>query len=195
MIVYLYGFSSGPASAKASALRRALWPSEVVVPAYPSQDPDAAVAALSGTIDTIVSRCEEPDLMLIGSSLGGFYAQYLGATRIEVKKVVLINPALQPRLTLAPFVGTNINMVTGEEFTFSRTNLDALAHYELTPHAVVAPTLVLLDAADELIDSRVAAARYRGIGRVIVYPGGSHRFEHVDDAAPEVASFYEKNGE
>ncbi|MCB1829241.1 MAG: esterase, partial [Gammaproteobacteria bacterium] len=43
------------------------------------------------------------ELTLMGSSLGGFYAQFLAAALDAVDRVVMINPALQPQLTLKPF--------------------------------------------------------------------------------------------
>lgn len=127
--------------------------------------------------------------MLVGSSLGGYYAQYLGVHLETVDRVVLINPALQPQKTLAPYIGRNTNLVTGEVFELSRPDFEALADYELAPEATPAPTLVLLDQGDDVIDHRIAAERYRYAGRVIVYPDGSHRFEHLHEAAAQIKAF------
>ena len=37
-----------------------------------------------------------------------------------------------------------------------------------------------------MIDHRVAAQAYAAAGRVHVYPGGSHRFEHIEEAVAEI---------
>ena len=189
LIVYLHGFSSGAGSAKADFFRTALAPVPVEVPDYPSHRPHAAVRAIGCGLDTARRRHGAQRLTLIGSSLGGYYAQYLGAHLEVVERVVLINPALQPQQTLAPFVGRNTNMVSGAAFQFSHSDFEALADYELAPERNPAPTLVLLDAGDEVIDYRFAAERYSPCGHVTVYPGGSHRFEHLQQAAAEISKF------
>jgi len=192
VIVYLHGFSSGAASAKAEFFRTALAPLPLVAPDYPSQRPHAAVQSIRDCIDAAMRQHGARRLTLMGSSLGGYYAQYLGAHLAEVERVVLINPALQPQHTLARFIGRNTNMVTGEVFEFSRRDFETLADYDLAPAASPAPTLVLLDAGDEVIDYRFAAERYSRSGRVVVYPGGSHRFEHLQPAVSEIRAFLKK---
>lgn len=189
VIVYLHGFSSGAASAKARFFQTALAPVPVVVPDYASHRPRAAVDTIKRCIDTTLQQHREQRLVLMGSSLGGYYAQYFGAHLEAVGRVVLINPALQPQQTLAPYIGRNTNMVTAEVFEFSQRDFDALADYDLAAGLGPAPTLVLLDEGDEVIDYRIAAERYRDAGRVVVYPGGSHGFEHLQQGAAEVRAF------
>ena len=128
--------------------------------------------------------------MLIGSSLGGFYAQYLGVQLEEVTSAVLINPALQPQITLKPCIGRQINMLTGEAFIFRQQDCDELQRFEVPTDDITVPTLVLLDKGDEVIDYHFAEEQYKNIGRVITYPGGSHRFDHLEEAMPEIAAFY-----
>ncbi len=130
--------------------------------------------------------------MLMGSSLGGYYAQYLGVHPGVISKLVLINPALQPQITLQPYIGQQTNMVTGAAFIFSQQNYNELAQFEVSAEDIIAPTLVLLDEGDEIIDYRFAEELYKNSARVIVYPGGSHWFDHMDEAIPEIASFYRR---
>lgn len=59
------------------------------------------------------------------------------------------------------------------------------------PEIAKVPTLVLLDEADEALDYRTAQAFYRDCGQVIVYPGGSHRFEHLPAALPEIRGLHD----
>jgi predicted esterase YcpF (UPF0227 family) len=82
-------------------------------------------------------------------------------------------------------------MVTGERFDFSLQCFDELALYSVAENEIHCPTLVLLDEGDELIDCHYAAHHYQHAGRVIVYPGGSHWFDHLADAMPEIRSFYQ----
>jgi len=50
---------------------------------------------------------------------------------------------------------------------------------------------VLLDAGDEVLDYRIAEGTFYACGRTLVWPGGSHRFEHLPDALPEIRRLYE----
>ena len=189
MIVYLHGFSSAATSHKANLLKQALAPIKFFIADYPSHQPRAAIQSAIQYIGQTLEKHNQQQITLIGSSLGGYYAQYLGATLDVVQKVILINPALQPQHTLKPYVGQNINMVTGKPFVFSEQDFDDLTEYDIALADVKTPTLVLLDAGDEIIDYRVAAKRYNDIGRVVIYPDGSHQFEHIDQAVVEIAMF------
>lgn len=190
MIVYLHGFSSAAASNKANKLKRALDPIPFFIADYPSHQPHVAIQTIESYINRLRARHCFPNVMLIGSSLGGYYAQYLGAELEDARKVVLINPSLQPQNTLRPYIGPNLNSVSGKPFVFSTRDFSELAYYDFPPSERSASTLVLIDEGDEVIDYRVAAKRYTAIGRVVIYPGGSHQFEHLDQAIEEISEFY-----
>ncbi|WP_455202453.1 YqiA/YcfP family alpha/beta fold hydrolase [Kaarinaea lacus] len=192
MIIYLHGFSSAAASHKATVLREAFSQYNFLVPDYPSHQPSASISFLSDYIKEKTRELNDEPLMLMGSSLGGYYAQYLGVHPGVISKLVLINPALQPQITLQPYIGQQTNMVTGAAFIFSQQNYNELAQFEVSAEDIIAPTLVLLDEGDEIIDYRFAEELYKNSARVIVYPGGSHWFDHMDEAIPEIASFYRR---
>ena len=50
---------------------------------------------------------------------------------------------------------------------------------------------MLLDEGDELLDYREAEAFYRGCGKILVYPGGNHRFEHLPQAGDEIVRLHD----
>jgi predicted esterase YcpF (UPF0227 family) len=189
VIIYLHGFSSSAASHKSIVLRHALSPIPLRVPDYPSHQPSAAIAYLSAYIQQQNAR----RVMLIGSSLGGYYAQYLATNLAIVDRVVLINPALQPQITLRPHIGVNRNMQNTAVFDFSQSDFDQLPLYDVTDARDCAPSLVLLDAADEVIDYQIARRKYAGYARVLVFPGGSHCFEHLPQVVPHISAFYQTN--
>lgn len=186
MYVYLHGFNSSGASAKGAYLAKALAPETVLTPSYPP-DPDHAIQALNQLLDGLGDTVP----ILIGSSLGGYYAQYLSQQR--QLPAVLVNPALEPRQTLAPYLGWQTNYYTGECYWFGQAQLDALARYAVSePCTGSAARLVLLDRGDELIDYRVAAAHYAGCAELIIYPDGNHQFAHMPEAALAIRTFREK---
>jgi len=187
MFIYLHGFNSSGASAKGRYFARALAPAPVHTPSYPPA-PDAAVSFLRLRLEALLGQGSSPALTLIGSSLGAYYAQYL-ARQYELP-AVLINPALQPELTLSSHLGWQTNFYTRERYYFGPSELDSLGQYAVArPCEHPVPTLVLLDAGDELIDYRYAQHSYAGCARIIVYPGGDHGFQHLAEATKAIRQF------
>jgi predicted esterase YcpF (UPF0227 family) len=185
VILYLHGFSSGGTSTKATQLRDLLAPLEVRAPTYPAHDARRALARLEPMLLEMFPR---GGAKIVGSSLGGYYAQYL-ASRDPRARAVLINPALHPQRQLAGAVGMNTNMVTGERFEFTTAQHAALARYDVAAERLSGRVLVLLDERDEVIDPRHAAEKYRLHGTVRLFPGGSHRFEHLTESLPLMREF------
>lgn len=190
MIVYLHGFNSSGGSAKAAWLREHLPDVTVLAPTYPAHVAADAPAVLRDYL--ACARREHPDdarLLLVGSSMGGFWARYL-APELGAG-MALINPALHPETDLLGALGPNKNLGTGEEYVLTEAQVRALARYRVPECDRKVPTLVLLDEADEVLDAREAEAFYRDCGRVIVYPGGSHQFDHMADALPEILRLHD----
>ena len=185
MIIYLHGFNSSGASAKGQYLQSHL-PFPVLTPSY-HYDPAQAMAALIGLVE---QQRGEDKLLLAGSSLGSFYAQYL-AQRFRLPSI-LINPALGPIETLRPYLGLNTNFYTGEQYILDESHLDSLRCYQVEdPCLDPLPTLVLLDEGDEVIDYRYAVEKYRHCGQLICWPGGDHQFQHLAEALPLIEAFYQ----
>lgn len=190
MIFYFHGFSSGANSQKANAIKSQLGAFSVFVPQYPSHQPSKAITYLEHFIKEKRENVSVDRIMLMGSSLGGFYAQYLAGIIENVCALVLINPCLEPEVTLASQVGEQVNTVTGETFYFGVDDLEDFSQFDVGPQNLFKPALVLLDEGDEIIDYRFAQQKYKGRGKVIVYPGGDHWFRHLNEAIPEIDLFY-----
>ena len=190
MIVYLHGFNSGGTSSKATWLRQQLPDITVLSPTYPTHLADEAPKFLRDYFARVRREyAQDKRLLLVGSSLGGFWSRYLAP---ELRAgMVLINPAMHPEVDLLPVVGRNKNEATGEEYVLTEAQVKALARYQVPKSDSKVPTLVLLDEADEVLDYRAAQAFYRDGGRVVVYPGGSHRFDHMAQALPEIRRLHD----
>lgn len=191
MFVYIHGFNSSGDSAKGKYFSQALAPQVVLTPSYPP-DPDEAMAFLRHTLENVLREVplHEP-VILLGSSLGGYYAQYL-AHQFDLA-AVLINPALQPTLTLIPYLGWQTNFYTGARYYFGEHELTCLLQYEIAqPCLNPQQTLVLLDAGDEIIDYHIAQQRYAACAQVIVYPDGDHQFQHLREATVAIKDFVQK---
>jgi predicted esterase YcpF (UPF0227 family) len=183
MLLYLHGLNSGGGSAKAALLRQALYPLEVLSPTYPAHLADEAVAVLSGVLSDALGEARRRDepLLLVGSSMGGFYGQYL-ARRFPVDHLVMINPALRPWDLLKQVVGWQHNEALGERYYLSERMVEATRRFGLGDVADGVPTTLLLDRGDELIDWRIAESIYSGHAEIHAFPEGSHAFDHMDEA-------------
>ena len=190
MIFYFHGFSSGASSRKATVIKKYFGEYEVYVPDYPSHQPERSICYLGKYIQARINRKPGSKILLMGSSLGGFYAQYLATQFAETAAAVLINPCLQPKKILLDQVGEQLNMVTGERFYFTEEDRQSFSVYEVPQENLHESTLVLVDEGDEIIDYRHALEIYHERGRVLVYPGGDHWFQHLEEALPEVEFLY-----
>lgn len=190
MYIYLHGFNSGGTSTKAGQLRTLLAPVPLLSPTYPAHKATAALSFLRDYIAAAVRKQgRNTPLVLIGSSLGGFYAQHLA--REFGARIVLINPSITPDETLLRCVGHNHNAATGEDYPLTADDVRALGNYRAAACDPQIATLLLLDAGDELLDYRIAEAWYRGCGKTIVYAGGSHRFEHLNESVMEIRRLHD----
>lgn len=183
MLIYIHGFNSSPASFKANLLRQKLESlgrgAEFSAPALPHR-PGAAAALLEAEI------ARHPGAVLVGSSLGGYYATWLAEK--HALKAVLVNPAVRPYELLSAELGVQKNFHTEEEYEFTHTHLDELRSLEV---ARVTPEryLLLVATGDEVLDYRQAVERYRGC-RQIVVQGGDHSFSDFEKYLDLVLEFF-----
>ena len=184
-IFYLHGFNSSPDSQKARLFvdychRRGV--TDVSVPSL-SYAPDRAMSLLEAAI------APNPDeiALLVGSSLGGYYATYL-AERYNLK-AALINPAVAPSDSLQKnFLGRHKNMYTGEEYEFTRAHVDFLRTLNVEKLRTPANYLLFAQTGDEVLDYRLAVRFYAGSEQV-VEEGGNHSFENFSGVLPRILQF------
>jgi len=177
MLVYLHGLNSSARSAKAALLRQGLAPHEVVAVDYPAHRPGVAVERLSAFLAGLGPACPA----VVGSSMGGFYGQWL-ARRFPFSHLFLINPALTPWDLFPHHLGETMTTADGERYQVNADLIDATRPYAIPDPCEGTPTTVFLDRGDEVIDYRVAESLYRRCGRLMIWDGGDHAFQHMDQA-------------
>lgn len=185
MLLYLHGFRSGPASEKARSLEAhmaargqagQLWCAQL------SPVPDEAIAQAEAAIAGCPRRPT-----LVGSSLGGFYATWL-AERHDLR-AVLVNPAVFPEgFDPTPFVGRHQNLYTGETFDFTWAHVAQIEALRLPALSRPERFWLLAEEDDEVLDTRVAVARFAG-ARQTVLPGGDHSFTRWHDYLDAILDF------
>ena len=167
-ILFLHGFSSCGRGNKSKLLKAYFGESGVIAQNLP-YSPLEAIEAIEKLI-----KYEKIDL-LVGSSLGGFYATFL-AEKYRLK-AVLLNPSTQPWKTLKPYVGIQKRFCDEEPFKFKKSYLKEMKSLTVVPQKGC--YLVLLQSDDELLDYTKAQSLYN-MHHVIVEYGGNHRFENID---------------
>jgi predicted esterase YcpF (UPF0227 family) len=187
-IVYLHGFRSSPASIKATQFRAAV---DALPPAHRPQlhVPDLQLRPAAAIVRVVewLRHDDDPDaLAFVGSSLGGFYATHL-AERYGAR-AVLVNPAVYPARDLAPYVGMQTNLHTGEAFEVFASDFDELRALEV--RAITRPERywLLVETGDEVLDYREAVAFYGGAYQY-VRGGGDHTFTDFVPQIPAILRF------
>lgn len=182
-LLYIHGLNSSPASHKASQLLRVMqrlgWGEQLRVPEL-HHHPRQAIRQLEATI----AELGRP--VLVGSSLGGYYATHL-AERHGLK-AVLINPAVCPHRLFEGHLGTQQNYYSGETWELTADHVAALAELEVPPPSDPARYQVWLQTADETLDYRQAEAYYRGCA-LRIQAGGDHGFQGFASRLPALLAF------
>ena len=149
-----------------------------VAPALP-YSPTAAAALLAEIVRV------HPRAVLVGSSLGGYYATWV-AEKFGLR-AVLVNPAVRPYELLAGYVGPQKNLHTAEDYDFTAQHVDELRAIEID---AITPEHYLLMVAtdDDVLDYRQAVDKYRGAQQLVIQ-GGDHGFSDFADYLDRVLAF------
>lgn len=191
VIIYLHGLNSAGSSGKAAVLSASLPGIQVISPTYPAHTAAKAVETLTQTLRLLMedeNSADEPSVM-VGSSMGGFYGAWL-AQRLQIHHLVMINPALQPWELLRQVIGWQYNQALDERYYLSSEMVADTRRYAVEPSPEGVPTTLLLDKGDELIDYRIAEGIYQGIGDIHCFEGGSHTFDHMEEAVAIIAGIH-----
>jgi predicted esterase YcpF (UPF0227 family) len=186
-IVYLHGFRSSPASAKASQLRAAV--DALPASVRPALEIPALVAAPGAAIaqaGALVGRYPAANLTIVGSSLGGYYATHL-AERYGTR-AALVNPAVRPYDDLAPYVGVQTNLHTGAAFEVTPAHFDELRALRVARITDPGRYLLMVETGDEVLDYAEAVAFYAGAWQ-FVRGGGDHAFRDFAAQLPALLRF------
>lgn len=126
------------------------------------------------------------EVIFMGSSMGGFASEYL--TMKTGSKAIMINPAISPSALLPQFVGVTANYETGQGYDWQKLHCEQYQQFEeeLAASKRVLNRTILLDMADELLDSATTLEKYQAIAHVLTFEGGSHSFEHIRQALPDI---------
>jgi uncharacterized protein len=170
-LLYLHGFRSSPASAKATLMAHAVAQRHPQVVWCCPQLPPSPRQAMD-EVAALVADWPRERMAVVGSSLGGFYASWVA--RQTGCKSVLLNPAVFPGRDLARHIGAQTQWHQPEtSFYFEAVFVDEL--HQLTAEGTHAPgpELALIAQGDEVLDWREMRDRYPAAQQIIL-PGNDH---------------------
>lgn len=179
-ILYIHGLNSSPTSTKASQLFKVAEhcgiAQQLRVPAL-HHHPRQAMLQLQAA----VAELGRP--LLVGSSLGGFYATYLAEQ--HGLGALLINPAVRPHRLFGGKEELQTNYYTGETWLLTHDHAAALAELEMPEPRDAKRYRVWLQTADETLDYRQAEAFYAGCS-LDIQEGGDHSYQGFARRIPEI---------
>lgn len=194
LFIYVHGFNSSPESVKARLLGEylavhAYEHSENYLVPQLSHEPAEAMQQL----ESIVTDNRQRPIVLIGSSLGGYYSIWL-TEHYENCTAVMVNPAIYPYRLLSEWLGDNENIYTHERYTLTRDHLQQLEAMVVDQVKDPARYLLLVQSADETLDYREAVDFFdRSIA--FIQPGGSHGFDQFEKLIPAIIGFSQGRAE
>ncbi|WPL12011.1 MULTISPECIES: YqiA/YcfP family alpha/beta fold hydrolase [Thiorhodovibrio] len=191
IIAYLHGFASGPRSHSPKlALLRGLGHEVYCLDTQGDYRPEDYARAAESLLQTA-----PPLDVLVGSSLGGFWARRLGV-QLGCPWVGL-NPALRPSVTLAQFQGRLQRFDVAAPFDWSVE--DALAYRpletdtatmpELSAQPHHPPGLIILAEDDEVVDARETQSLATDC-EVLLLAHGGHDLANTSDYAEALSQFF-----
>jgi uncharacterized protein len=185
VILYLHGFRSSPQSFKARVMRARLAElgrlSEWQCPVLPVSPGESIELA-----EKIAASALDDQIIVVGSSLGGFYATHLAEK--HGWRAVLLNPAVVPQDDLSHYLGEQPLWHGGGSITVLPRHLDELR--ALSVDAITRPERYFLIAAtgDEVLDYRTMLAHYPGV-RTTLIQGGDHAISDFPKYLDDVLAF------
>lgn len=186
-IIYLHGLDSSPAADKAIITANYAKANNIGI-TCPNLNcsPDETVAIVLDLIK------KHPNCVLIGSSLGGYFATLL--SDMTGTPAILLNPSIRPDISFRRFLADKFNEQKLNNETVIYTTIGGweikfgdLAWFDSHRLTVKNPNKikVLLKMGDELLDAHATQTFYQDQGAfVLAQDGGDHR---ISDYEKQVA--------
>lgn len=191
-IIYLHGLDSGVNANKAivTADYAKTLGIDTIRPDL-NVSPEEVVAKLTALIK------KNPNCVLVGSSLGGYFATLL--SDVTGVPAVLLNPSIRPDVSFQRFLRDNYEgqNLADDAVIYTTTGGWQIKYGDLAwfeNHRLIAKNpskiKVLLKMGDELLDSHVTKAFFEQAGAgVLAQDGGDHRMSDYDSQVGQVLAW------
>lgn len=182
-LLYIHGLNSSALSKKATqliALMQASGLSEQLRVPELHHHPRQAMVQL----ESAIAELGRP--LLVGSSLGGYYATWLAEQ--HGLKALLVNPAVSPHRMFDGYLGTQTNLYSGETWELTLDHVQALAELEVAAPQDPQRYQVWLQTGDETLDYRNAEKYYKACV-LRIQAGGDHSYQGFAQQLPALLNF------
>lgn len=185
-LLYLHGFRSSPKSFKAQRLARAVQALQQqgrpLIWCCPQLPPSPAQTMAE--LRELVQHWPSESMVVIGSSLGGFYATALAKER--GCRFAVINPAVQPARDLARHIGEQTSFHDPEaKFFFREEFIDEFRALDPYPLEHPERCWALIAEGDEVLDWHEMVSHHQG-ARIRLLDGSDHAVSDFDEHLPEL---------
>ena len=137
-------------------------------------------------LSLLIEAREDAAFMLIGSSLGGYYATYLAEE--YGLPAALINPAVRPFEFWETHIGQHKNYYTDDIHVVTGKHIEELRQLEKSSLTTPENFRVYLQTGDETLDYRRALEKYSS-RHCVVRENGSHSYENYGAELPGIFDF------
>ena len=194
-VIYLHGFRSSTTSRKATFLKDFCVKNDIEFLCPPLDL--SPVMATKQSITTVrnLAKHQNTQVIIVGSSLGGFYATWIMQTAIESKNLlsIVINPAVRPFRDLESEVNP------GKEWQLEALNINPFTknhHLELKELEIAIGTkirfpdniLLVATKGDELLSWKEMSSFFKGCQQYII-EGSDHSVTDFSKHWPNIKSF------
>lgn len=182
-IVYLHGLGSTGTSEKSAALMSVFGKQNVIAPDLPL-DPEQTISLVTNLVTPLLKNKEK--VIFIGTSLGGFWANYF--SNMFQMECIIVNPMLIPGDAFVNRIGTIVtNYSTGEKTEFTA---EIVKSFKSAQNEAMSPNLDLITMVlamdDDVIDYRTSLLQLPGCNTIMSLTGG-HRYDSQWDTVVELA--------
>lgn len=179
MVFYIHGFNS-MATGSQKITKFSTYLGATVIPLdYESCD------FYQNNIDKmskVINKFKDEQHIFIGTSLGGFYAAHLATIFNGIS--IMLNPAINPAKTLHKYIGENINYTTLVPCILLKEHIASYPQINIPEKS-----LFLLNEGDEVISSLDTIDFINNKHKYILFSGGTHRFESVEEASSNILDY------
>ena len=185
IIIYLHGFRSSPASYKAQVFAQRMSATNSENSYFCPQLPASPAKAIA-LVQAIMHPYSPDHITLVGSSLGGYYSNWLAEQ--SGCRAVLLNPMTRLLPDMAHFVGVTTSFHTNEHFEFKPEFVDELRAIAVTRITRPERYLLLAATGDELLDWHDMVEHYAGAQQIVI-EGSNHGLSGFEPYLDDIFDF------
>lgn len=185
-IVYIHGFKSAGGGSKYDMLKSYFKDTEINIyaPTLPAQ-PSKAI----GQLRSLIKGLKGP-VIVVGTSLGGFYALYC-ASKLETVSFV-INPSLEPVITLVSKIGAHTRY-GGGDYVFKSEYIDELKTIFDDTYPVPGNNVHIYISNDDAILTYDKLNSYIPYRKTLKrFDDSGHRFSRFSEILPDIKEVVEE---